>query len=203
MDRLKLIIADKILEVSSVNPSEAQGKLRKIQRFTDFVDACKALMITYPEIELSLMDMVNENDFDTAKASQTVDAIISRHYHSNPVGENNRVEPAKHEVESMPISETPDQSFMSNDSIDEQNNLYSQSVVYSTVEEFDAFEPNVGEKRRKTNTLILQIIAAIIILFIVYLIFKFVVNYWKYILSILLLVTVFYGGWLYYKKRRK
>lgn len=75
MERLKVVIADKILETSSGGAEQMNDKLFKIQRFTDFAEACKSLMLTYPEIEPALIRMVNEYDFDTVKASRTVDAI--------------------------------------------------------------------------------------------------------------------------------
>ena len=40
MERLKVAIADKILEISSGNPEEMNYRLAKIQRFNDFAEAC-------------------------------------------------------------------------------------------------------------------------------------------------------------------
>lgn len=81
--------------------------------------------------------------------------------------------------------------------------VYPENIVYSTVEEYDTIEPDANQKRRKANTLILQIIVGIVILFVIYLIFKFVVNYWKYILMAVILAAAFYGGWIYVKKKRR
>ena len=78
MERLKVAIADKILEISSRNPEEMKYRLGKIQRFSDFAEACKTLMAKYPEIEAELLEMVADDDFDASRASRKVDAIISR-----------------------------------------------------------------------------------------------------------------------------
>jgi hypothetical protein len=37
----------------------------------------------------------------------------------------------------------------------------------------------------------------------IYLIVKFVVNYWKYILTVLLVLAIIVVSWVYYKKRNK
>ncbi|MDO5523758.1 MAG: hypothetical protein Q4G48_06905 [Bacteroidia bacterium] len=78
MERLKIAVADKILEISSGNPEEMKFRLSKIQRFNDFAEACKTLMTKYPEIETELIEMVRDNDFDASRASRRVDSIISR-----------------------------------------------------------------------------------------------------------------------------
>ena len=77
MERLKVAIADKILEISSGNPEEIKFKLGKVQRFSDFAEACKTLMTKYPEIETELLEMVRDNDFDASRASRRVDSIIT------------------------------------------------------------------------------------------------------------------------------
>ena len=78
MERLKVAIADKILEISSGNPEEMKYRLAKIQRFNDFAEACKTLMTKYPDIETELLEMVADDDFDASRASRRVDSIINR-----------------------------------------------------------------------------------------------------------------------------
>ena len=78
MERLKVAIADKILEISSGNPEEMKYRLAKIQRFNDFAEACKTLMTKYPDIETELLEMVADDDFDASRASRRVDSVINR-----------------------------------------------------------------------------------------------------------------------------
>lgn len=76
MERLKAILADKILDLSAGNGDEVKAKIDKIQRFRDFANACKTLMIKYPAIEDELITMVEDGDFDTKVASSRVDTVI-------------------------------------------------------------------------------------------------------------------------------
>jgi LPXTG-motif cell wall-anchored protein len=76
MERLKAILADKILDLSAGNGEDVKVKIDRIQRFRDFANACKTLMIKYPSIEDELINMVEGGDFDTKVASSRVDTII-------------------------------------------------------------------------------------------------------------------------------
>lgn len=76
MDNLKSAIADKILDLSTSGGDEMRIKLEKINRFRDFADACRSLILKYPAIESELLRMVESNDFDTKIASSRVDTII-------------------------------------------------------------------------------------------------------------------------------
>lgn len=76
MDKLKSVLADKIIEISSVGGDDVKFHLDKIQRFRDFANACQSFMVKYPAIEDELIKMVNDNDFDTKIASSRVDTII-------------------------------------------------------------------------------------------------------------------------------
>lgn len=76
MERLKSILADKVLDLSSGNGGEVKAKIEKIQRFRDFANALKSFMIKYPAIEDELISMVEDGDFDTKVASSRVDTII-------------------------------------------------------------------------------------------------------------------------------
>ncbi|MFV0468044.1 MAG: hypothetical protein ACK5MK_03840, partial [Dysgonomonas sp.] len=76
MEKLKSVLADKILEISDAGGENVKNRLDKVQRFRDFANACQSLMIKYPEIENELIKMVNENDFDTKIASSRVDSVI-------------------------------------------------------------------------------------------------------------------------------
>lgn len=76
MERLKSILADKVLDLSSESGDTVRAKIDKIQRFRDFANALKSLMIKYPAIEDELITMVEDGDFDTKVASSRVDTII-------------------------------------------------------------------------------------------------------------------------------
>lgn len=76
MDRLKSILADKILDLSASNGDEVRLRIDKIQRFRDFANACQTLMKKYPQIEDELIKMVDAGDYDTKIASSRVDSII-------------------------------------------------------------------------------------------------------------------------------
>lgn len=76
MERLKSILADKVLDLSSGNGEEVKAKIEKIQHFRDFANALKSFMIKYPVIEDELISMVESGDFDTKVASSRVDTII-------------------------------------------------------------------------------------------------------------------------------
>ncbi len=76
MERLKAILADKILDISSASGDEVRAKIDKMQRFRDFANACQTLMKRYPAIEDELIKMVENGDFDTKVASSRVDTII-------------------------------------------------------------------------------------------------------------------------------
>jgi len=76
MERLKSILADKILDLSAGSGDEVKAKIDKMQRFRDFANALKSLMIKYPAIEDELISMVEDGDFDTKVASSRVDTVI-------------------------------------------------------------------------------------------------------------------------------
>ena len=77
MEKLKAVLADKILDLSiTSNSDDVKSKIDKIQRFRDFANACQTLMKKYPQIEDELITMVESNDYDTKVASSRVDTII-------------------------------------------------------------------------------------------------------------------------------
>lgn len=76
MDNLRSAIADKVLDISALNGDDMKAKLEKINRFRDFANACQLLIKKYPAIESELLQMVENNDFDTRIASSRVDTII-------------------------------------------------------------------------------------------------------------------------------
>lgn len=77
MERLKAILADKILEISSESEADVKAQLDKIRAFKDFATACEALMRLYPKLEEELIRMVENNDFNTRVASSRINFLIS------------------------------------------------------------------------------------------------------------------------------
>lgn len=134
MERLKVAIADKILEISSGNPEEMKYRLAKIQRFNDFAEACKTLMTKYPDIETELLEMVADDDFDASRASRRVDSVINREqkmpepilgYQTNQI------------PEVIPII-TPPPADIIEDDISEPEEI---EIFEETVEEFEEQTP--------------------------------------------------------------
>jgi hypothetical protein len=76
MERLKSILADKVLSLSADSGEEVKAKIDKIRRFRDFANALRSFMIKYPAIEDELISMVEDGDFDTKVASSRVDTVI-------------------------------------------------------------------------------------------------------------------------------
>ncbi|MFT4072319.1 MAG: hypothetical protein QM654_10445 [Dysgonamonadaceae bacterium] len=77
MERLKSVLADKIIDISSENDASTKTLLDKVNRFRDFSFACEALMRKYPDIENELIRMIDSDDFDTRAASARVNKVIS------------------------------------------------------------------------------------------------------------------------------
>lgn len=104
MEKLKSVIADKIIEVSSNNDDNVRLKLEKINRFRDFADACRTLMKKYPDIENELICLVENNDFDTKVAASRVDSIIrlSENQKSEDISELEEIK-AKDIIDGEPI----------------------------------------------------------------------------------------------------
>lgn len=77
MERIKSVLADKIIDVASEGGDLSKVNLEKLNRFRDFIFACEALMKKYPRIEDELIGMIESNDFDTRLASSKVNGIIA------------------------------------------------------------------------------------------------------------------------------
>ncbi len=92
MNRLKSVLADKIIDVSSSEANDLKIKLDKINRFRDFTEACHTLIEKYPEIEDEFIRMVKNNDFDAKVAASRVDTIIRLSQNHQSVTEQQRKE---------------------------------------------------------------------------------------------------------------
>lgn len=223
MEQLKIAIADKILEASAADTEAMRNKLRKIQRFSDFSEALKSMMQRYPEIEEELLRMVNDDDFDTAKASRRVDYILSKEHSPEhptiPLPEivppeemmpvtvpSERVEVVEtsvfdEETEREPafiaeeVEEITDNITPETQIEEPANNVGEEEVVYTSLGAGRQEEWEEAERKKKIISLTLKILALIALLLIAYFI---ITNYWRYILIALAAGAAIYGGWRYY-----
>lgn len=228
MERIKLAIADKILEATSQDDETMKQNLSRIRRFSDFAEACKSLMVKYPEIEDELLEMVRTNDFDTSRASRRVDFIINKSTlsasSSHPLSIQADVENSGQLVD-MDLSsgnvdelDSPkntdahanDASFISGNDAGHYSEHAGyvdadEEIVYATLNEEEVPDDRKlkKQKQQKIFSIVWKTLAVILVLILIYLIVKFVVNYWKYILTVLLVLAIIVVSWVYYKKRNK
>jgi cation transport ATPase len=229
MERIKLAIADKILETTSQDDETMKQNLSRIRRFSDFAEACKSLMVKYPEIEDELLEMVRTNDFDTSRASRRVDFIINKstlsasssHPLSIQADVENFGQPVDTDLSSENVDEfdsqkntdahANDTSFISENDIGRHYSEHAgyvdadEEIVYATLNEEEVPDDRKlkKQKQQKIFSIVWKTLAVILVLILIYLIVKFVVNYWKYILTVLLVLAIIVVSWVYYKKRNK
>lgn len=207
MERLKTILADKILDLSSAEGIDVKGKIDKMQRFRDFANACQSLMVKYPQIEDELIKMVNDGDFDTKIASSRVDAAI-RMADSKPragtepqqaateiledvlseqsVIEEDEVVCQPEDVDYEEVVESEDQkvddSYVSFEPLAEKGGdegVIVEAEVHLTDEELAA------QKQKATIKKVVQIIGIVVGVVILIFVIRFVMSYWQTILIIL------------------
>lgn len=214
MDRLKAILVDKILDLTSSDSDDVKVRLDKIQRFRDFSNACQSLIAKYPQIEDELIKMVNDGDFDTKIASSRVDSVIRM----SEMNGNTNV-PQEQDVQesdapsSMP-THTEDISFEILDAtIDNEDEI--GYVDFEDVKDIKHREEAILEietdlsedelaaiKRKKVIKKVLQIAGIIITVTLLILIIKFVMNNWQTILIVLgVVLLILILVWLLKRKR--
>lgn len=229
MERIKLAIADKILEATSQDDETMKQNLSRIRRFSDFTEACKSLMVKYPEIEDELLEMVRTNDFDTSRASRRVDFIINKstlsasssHPLSIQADVENSGQPVDMDLSGENVDEfdsqkntdahANDASFISENDAGHHYSVHAgyvdadEEIVYATLNEEEVPDDRKlkKQKQQKIFSIVWKTLAVILVLILIYLIVKFVVNYWKYILTVLLVLAIIVVSWVYYKKRNK
>jgi hypothetical protein len=141
MERLKAILADKILDLSAGNGEDVKVKIDKIQRFRDFANACKTLMIKYPSIEDELINMVEDGDYDTKVASSRVDTVIRLTYKAaQPIIPAPRIEEHKESGEPDPeitpnIDDIPMEVYQG-----EEEQVYQPEDI-----DYEELEPSSGK----------------------------------------------------------
>ncbi len=221
MEQLKVAIAEKIIEASSGSAEDIKLKMSKIQRFSDFAEACKSLMIKYPEIETELLQMVRNDDFDAVKASRNVDFIINREQRFSIPTENKVPEiPAEIPIITPPPApdhpeiELPEDDYTEGNSLEgeivttevlEENtevNELPEEVVYSTVTESEVPDDEETIARKKQMAIVWKILAAVVAIVVLYFVIRLVLEYWQTILIILGGLALIYFIWLFLKKRK-
>ncbi|WP_108821696.1 hypothetical protein [Dysgonomonas sp. Marseille-P4361] len=202
MDRLKSILADKILDLSTeAGEGDIRARLDKIHRFRDFANACKSLMTKYPGIESELIGMVMDDNFDTAEASSRVDKIVDLAENPTTIIKDTIPTDNSDDERNAVAEETKNYNV-----IPELKSNQTQSVK-EEVEEEGSFFPTEDEmvviKRNTTIRRVFQVLAIVLAVFVLIFILKFVMLHWQTILiivGILVILAVLFVG---YKRKQK
>ena len=232
MERLKAILADKILDISSASGDEVKVKIDKMQRFRDFANACQTLMKRYPTIEDELIKMVEAGDFDTKVASSRVDTVIR--LADNEEVQSNRVIipqitdpliteesevidlPAEEDAESyIPFedvyqSEVVDQIINSDEEAETTSEHIFKSVQEDTnseiyeEEEADAplSEEELAARRKVIIKRAVQVAGLVAIVVAFIFIVKFVMLHWQTILIIIGVLAILAILFFWFKRKR-
>ncbi len=212
MERLKSVLADKIMEVSSVSGDYSKLNLEKLNRFRDFAFACEALMKKYPRIEDELVGMIQSNDFDTRVASSRVNNIIAMMENG---GGFEQQAGANHEIadSSAEFSPNPDQpnaeanqhaliedTVLSD--VDDRDGLVGETTSnYGASEnlEFDYSSENKIKTNLNRVLIVLAVVAGVVL---AYFAIKFVIHNWRIILIVIGIIAAT-GGLLWFLSNKK
>ncbi len=216
MERLKSVLADKIIEVSSESGDYGKSNLDKLNRFRDFSFACESLMKKYPQIEDELIRMIESNDFDTRVASSRVNNIIT-------IAENGgtytpHLTPSQKEEALAEVTETSfDEDLLSVvGAVSEEKNVSEKEeepivvateVITPTPPPYTSSE-NVsfdysGENKVKTIlTRIIMVLGVVLGIVLVYFAIKFVFHNWQTILIVLGVIAAI-GGLIWFVANKK
>lgn len=189
MNKLKSVLADKIIEISEVGGDNVKSKLEKVNRFRDFAGACQALMTKYPVIEDELINMVNDDDFDTKIASSRVDSIIRL---KEGLSENTHAASDKNTQEVIDKLEELADQFEIEDQVP-QEKLLPEEVDYEIISENTEPQNNysefVNEEEQRKSVFtkenmkrVIQVCGIILIIIVIIFIIKFVKENWQAVL---------------------
>lgn len=217
MERLKSVLADKIIEVSSESGESTKTTLDKINRFRDFAFACETLMVKYPRIEEELIQMIQVNDFDTRIASSRVNNIISVIESGGSFPVNSVVQTSIPEVPPSPamqeqvgVAEPEESVFASGepnmevhevDQVEVHGESQNTGSNYAASEnvEFEYAEENKVKSNAQRLLLVAGVVVGIVFL---YFAIKFVFHNWKTILIVLGVIAAI-GGLLWFVATKK
>lgn len=203
MERLKSVLADKILDLSTeVGGDDIKARLERIHRFRDFASACKSLMKKYPAIEDELIEMVKNDNFDTQVASSRVDRIVD-------LAENYSAEPSKDQYISNSIeNDSDDIANADAENMDEDKNGITEeakSIAVQPEEEnlFPSDEELAVLKRNRNIRRVFQVLAIALAVVVLIFILKFVVLHWQTILIIAGIFLILAVLFVWYMRKRK
>lgn len=215
MDKLKSVLADKIIEISETGGDNVKSKLEKVNRFRDFANACQALMNRYPTIEDELIKMVKEDDFDTKIASSRVDSVIRWNEGFSDVGNKTSDKEKEEVIEQL---ENITEQFSSDNEVElklEAEKLLPQDVEYEVLPNnnikanYSEFDNNSEPKKeslltKKNINRAVLVCGIILIVIVVIFIIKFIVAHPKEVLySLIGLAVVVIGIWIFIKNKKK
>lgn len=201
MERLKSVLADKIIDVSSESGDSSKANLEKLNRFRDFAFACEALMKKYPLIEDELIRMIGFNDFDTRVASSRVNKIIETM--ENGGGFQSELGSIRTVVSESPLDTTDAFIQQREDEPQVVNTVLVEDDATAPAEAVDVEEAGGGvknnytssenlefeystENKAKTNfnraLIVLAIVAGVVL---AYFAIKFVFHNWRIILVVI------------------
>lgn len=202
MERLKSILADKILDLSTeVGGDDIKARLERIHRFRDFANACKSLMIKYPAVEDELIEMVKDDNFDTKVASYRVDRIVD-------LAENHPAEPnlplqAVTTVESNNEAIDADAENGSDAEVELVEEVESVPVQEEELNMFPSDEELAVLKRNRNIRRVFQVLAIALAVVVLIFILKFVMLHWQTILIIAGIFVILAVLFVWYKRKQK
>lgn len=214
MERLKSILADKILDLSTETGSdEIKAKLDKIHRFRDFANACKTLMVKYPAIEDELIEMVNNGDFDTKIASSRVDRVVRLSEDSSASSLESSIVDLSVNPDNIPMEvykgEEPEivTETQSHEELVVEKAEEPEPVVSLDSEADENMFPSEEElavlKRKTTIRRIVVILAIALAVVVIIFIVKFVMLHWQTILIIAGIFVILAILLIWYMRKRK
>jgi hypothetical protein len=220
MERLKSVLADKIIEVSSESGDHSKVNLEKLNRFRDFSFACEAFMKKYPGIEDELIRMIQSNDFDTRVASSRVNNIIALIENGGSfqpeAGTNHEMvdSPVQYpEIPSQPDAEADQHVEMEDAGLSNAEPSVTaeagdiDGVVGGTASNYGSsenmeFEYSSENKVRTNLNRVLIVLAVVAGVLLAYFAIKFVIHNWKIILIVIGVIAAL-GGLLWILSNKK
>lgn len=208
MERLKAILADKILDLTSNQDVDVKSRIDKMQRFRDFANACQALMIKYPQIEDELIKMVHDGDFDTKVASSRVDSIIRLAESGQPriIEDTTPIILTPNEDEALApelLLDAHYEDISNSNEGDAYSDVELAGEYHADVEEPAQIEPLPEEVKGETSTTkrVLQVVGIVAGAIALYFIGKFLVAHWVAVLVIIGVLALLAGGYWYMKNK--
>jgi hypothetical protein len=194
MERLKFILADKIIKISSENNDSTRAILDKVNRFRDFANACEALMQKYDGIEDELIRMIEANDFNTKEASSRVNNIIREAENGSSAVNHPEVVPESDSISITNPTEASDLEIIGSElavdldtkdeGVEDQSNPTDIPQSNYTAKENVEFEYSEENKYKRQIVRILIVLGVVVAVILLILIVSFVIANWKTLLIV-------------------